>query len=232
MDQFVVIVAGGSGSRMKSKLPKQFIEIGGLPILMHTLNQFLSFSETLQIILVLPDNEIVSWELLCQKHQFNVARIKMVKGGASRYQSCKNGINSINSENALVAIHDGVRPYVSHEIIKNGYSLAKEKGTAVCCIESKDSARLLDETLASNTALDRKRLRLIQTPQVFKLNILKKAYDSPELDIFTDDASVVEAAGYKIELFDGNSKNIKITEPEDLQLAALFLKENSQNFEK
>lgn len=231
MDQYAIIVAGGTGTRMKSKLPKQFIEIGGLPILMHTINQFLSFSQNLQIILVLPENQIDTWQLLCQNYKFDQVKIQIVKGGNTRYQSCKNGIEAIKSVQAIVAIHDGVRPFVSSEIIKKGYELAAEKGSAVCCIESKDSARYFNETFQDSSVLERKRLRLVQTPQIFSLNILKKAYSHPESDTFTDDASVVEAAGYKIELFEGDSKNIKITTADDLLWAELLLKnQNHYNF--
>jgi 2-C-methyl-D-erythritol 4-phosphate cytidylyltransferase len=223
MDEYAVIVAGGSGTRMKSKLPKQFIEIGSLPILMHTINQFKSYSTNIQVILVLPPTVIDSWHILCQKHNFPTNNISIVKGGNSRYQSCKNGIDFINNENAIVAIHDGVRPFVTIEIIKKGFEIAIEKGTAVCCIGCKDSARYINENSDSNRTLDRSRIKLIQTPQVFRLNILKKAYAQAELNIFTDDASVVEHAGFPIYLYDGNTKNIKITTDDDLIWAEIYL---------
>jgi 2-C-methyl-D-erythritol 4-phosphate cytidylyltransferase len=222
MDEYAVIVAGGSGSRMQSKLPKQFIEIGGLPILMHTINQFKAYSSNLKIILVLPDYQIDTWEMLCLKFNFDGTKIEVVAGGATRFQSCKNGINAIKSDEAIVAIHDGVRPFVSAEIIKNGFELAIEKGTAVCCVTSKDSVRFAEKN--SNYALDRSKLRLIQTPQVFELKILKKAYSVLENETFTDDASVVESAGFPINLYEGDYRNIKITTQEDLYLAEIFLR--------
>ncbi len=224
MDEFAVIVAGGSGSRMKSKLPKQFIEIGSLPILMHTISQFQKASQNIKIILVLPESQIVTWELLCKKHNYFPVNLTIIKGGKTRFQSCKNGIEAIKSDEAIVAIHDGVRPFVSLKIIKDGFELAKEKGAAVCTISCKDSARYLASDASSNTSLDRNRLRLVQTPQVFKLNILKKAYSGFELATFTDDASVVEHAGFPIHLFEGDIRNIKITTPDDIYLAELFLK--------
>lgn len=223
MNEYAVIVAGGSGSRMKAKLPKQFIEIGSLPILMHTIRQFQSYSSILKIILVLPENQIDTWENLQNKHHFFPENLQVVVGGDTRFQSCKNGIAAVHSEDGLVAIHDGVRPFVSTLIIKNSFDIAKEKGTAVCCVESKDSARYLKENGAHSEALDRKRLRLIQTPQTFQLKILKKAYESVELPTFTDDASVVEYAGHPIHLFEGDYKNIKITTEEDLLLAKIIL---------
>jgi 2-C-methyl-D-erythritol 4-phosphate cytidylyltransferase len=222
MDEYAVIVAGGSGSRMHSKLPKQFIEIGGLPILMHTINQFKNYSSNLKIILVLPDYQIDTWKILCAKFKFDDSKIVVVSGGATRFQSCKNGILALKSDEAIVAIHDGVRPFVSNEIIKKGYELAYETGTAVCCVVSKDSARYVESF--TNYALDRNRLKLIQTPQIFELKILKKAYSVIENETFTDDASVVESAGFPINLYDGDYKNIKITTQEDLYLAEIFLK--------
>ena len=226
MEEYAVIVAGGSGTRMKSKLPKQFIEVGSLPILMHTINQFRKYAQSIQIILVLPENQFDIWSQLCQKFQFSVTNLVLVKGGQTRYQSCKNGIEYISNSNSLVAIHDGVRPFVSIQIIANGYRLAKENGAAVCCVPSKDSVRYVSENGESNQALDRTRIKVVQTPQVFKIDILKKAYSFPELSTFTDDASVVEHSQQPIFLFDGDYTNIKITTDEDLILAEMILKSN------
>jgi 2-C-methyl-D-erythritol 4-phosphate cytidylyltransferase len=231
MEEFAVIVAGGSGSRMNSKLPKQFIEVGGLPILMHTINQFIGYDASIKIILVLPENQTDSWKNICIKHKYAPKNLQLVKGGNTRYQSCKNGINAIipeKNEDVLVAIHDGVRMFVSKEIIKNGFILAKQKGTAVTSIESKDSIRILSIDDNSNKALARNQIRIIQTPQVFRLNILKKAYSIEEKATFTDDASVVEAAGFEINLYEGDYKNIKITTQLDLELATLFINESKK----
>ncbi len=232
MKEYAIIVAGGTGTRMKAKLPKQFIEIGSLPILMHTIKQFYTYSAEINIILVLPNDQLITWDLLCKKHEFHIPNIQIVAGGATRYQSSRNGINAIRSENALVAIHDGVRPFVSIDIISNGFLLAKEKGTAVCCVECKDSVRYIDIGDNTNRLLERNCLRLIQTPQVFQLNILKKAYTGEESNIFTDDASVMEAAGYPIYLFEGDYKNLKITTEEDLLFAKILQNHNSYKFWK
>ena len=159
--------------------------------------------------------------MLCAKFKFDNSKIDIVSGGATRFQSCKNGILAIKSDDAIVAIHDGVRPFVPMEIIKKGFELAKEKGTAVCCVSSKDSARYVETN--TNYALDRKRLKLIQTPQLFELKILKKAYSVEENETFTDDASVVESAGFSINLYEGDYKNIKITTQEDLLFAEIIL---------
>jgi 2-C-methyl-D-erythritol 4-phosphate cytidylyltransferase len=231
MDEFAVIVAGGSGTRLKSKLPKQFIEVGSLPILMHTINQFRNYSQLIKIILVLPENEVNSWNNLCEKYQFSQENITIVLGGNTRFQSCRNGIKAIKSIDALVAIHDGVRPFVLKEIIEKGFVLAKEKGSAVCCVASKDSARYLTDDGLNNRALDRLKLKLIQTPQTFQLKILQKAYSSPELALFTDDASVVEHADFTINLYEGSYNNIKITTSEDLAMAEILHK-NLSNLEK
>lgn len=228
MEKYAVIVAGGTGSRMNSKLPKQFIEIGSLPILMHTLLQFNKADTNIKIILVLPENQIDVWNNLCEKYEFDASNVRIVIGGSSRFQSCKNGIFAIENENAIVAIHDAVRPFVSTHIIEKGYQLAAELGNAICAVQSKDSARIINEN-GANSSIERKQLRLIQTPQVFQLKNLKLAYSVPEQDIFTDDASVVEAAGFSINLFEGDYKNIKITTPEDHTLAEVYLKHNLQN---
>lgn len=223
MDEYAVIVAGGSGSRMQSKLPKQFIEIGGLPILMHTINQFKGYSSNLNIILVLPDYQIDNWKLLCEKFKFDTSKILFVEGGATRFQSSKNGINAIKSNTAIVAIHDGVRPFVTNEIIKNGFILASKKGAAVCCVACKDSVRFIENNSLTNYSISRNNLRLIQTPQIFELNMLKKAYSVEENETFTDDASVVESDGVSINLYEGDYRNIKITTQEDLYLAEILL---------
>lgn len=223
MQKYAVIVAGGSGSRMKSKLPKQFIEIGGLPILMHTISAFRAYMAHMPIKLVLPAAEQPLWYSLCAKHHFDQQNIEVVNGGASRYQSCKAGIMSITASEALVAVHDGVRPFVNKAVIEAGFNLAQSTGTAVCSVESKDSVRLLDADTLHNKALERSRVQLVQTPQIFTLDILQKAYMLPEQSSFTDDASVVESAGFDIQLFAGNIENIKITNPIDLALAEIIL---------
>lgn len=219
MKKYAIIVAGGSGSRMRSNLPKQFIEIGGLPVLMHTLIRFKEAFADIDLILVLPESQFDFWEELCQKHHFTVAH-QLVKGGTSRFQSGKNGLSVIETD-GIVAVHDGVRPFVSTDIIRESFEVAKAKGTAVVSVASKDSVRV------NGQAIDRQTVRLIQTPQTFQVSIIKKAFETEELSTFTDDASVVEFAGFDINLIEGSYENIKITTPEDLEWAEIILKRNA-----
>lgn len=219
MKKYAIIVAGGSGSRMRSNLPKQFIEIGGLPVLMHTLNRFKEAFADIDLILVLPESQFDFWEELCQKHHFTVAH-QLVKGGNSRFQSGKNGLAVIETD-GIVAVHDGVRPFVSTDIIRESFEVAQVKGTAVVSVASKDSVRV------NGQAIDRQTVRLIQTPQTFQASIIKKAFETEELSTFTDDASVVEFAGFEINLIEGSYENIKITTPEDLEWAEIILKRNA-----
>lgn len=219
MKKYAIIVAGGSGSRMRSNLPKQFIEIGGLPVLMHTLIRFKEAFADIDLILVLPESQFDFWEELCQKHHFTVTH-QLVKGGNSRFQSGKNGLSVIETD-GIVAVHDGVRPFVSIDIIRESFEVAKAKGTAVVSVASKDSVRV------NGQAIDRQTVRLIQTPQTFQVSIIKKAFETEELSTFTDDASVVEFAGFDINLIAGSYENIKITTPEDLEWAEIILKRNA-----
>jgi 2-C-methyl-D-erythritol 4-phosphate cytidylyltransferase len=212
--KYAIIVAGGSGSRMKSDIPKQFIEVGGLPILMHTLKRFKEADSEIEIILVLPESQFEYWEELCQKYK--TVPHQLVAGGKTRFQSGLNGLKVIDNE-GLVAIHDGVRPFVSTEIINESFKVASEKGTAVVSVLSKDSVRV------NGQAIDRSTVRLIQTPQTFQISLIKKAFETEELSTFTDDASVAEHAGFEINLIEGNYENIKITTPEDLLWAEVIL---------
>lgn len=212
--KYAIIVAGGSGSRMKSDIPKQFIEVGGLPILMHTLKRFKEAETEIELILVLPESQFEYWNQLCGKYP--TVPHQLVKGGNTRFQSGLNGLKTIENE-GLVAIHDGVRPFVSAEIIQESFKVADEKGTAVVSVPSKDSVRV------NGQAIDRSTVRLIQTPQTFQISLIKKAFETEELSTFTDDASVAEHAGFTINLIEGSYENIKITTPEDLQWAEIIL---------
>ena len=220
MNKYAIIVAGGSGNRMKSDLPKQFIDIGGLPILMHTLKKFKEADADIELILVLPETQFEFWQELCEIHSEFMKTIphQLVAGGNSRFQSGKNGLQVIENE-GLVAIHDGVRPFISSEIINESFRIAQEKGTAVASVASKDSVRV------NGQAIDRATVRLIQTPQTFQISLLKKSFETEELATFTDDASVVEHAGFTINLIEGSYENIKITTPEDLLWAEVLLRE-------
>ncbi len=219
MQKFAVIVAGGSGTRMRNEVPKQFIKLLGKPILMRTLEAF-NF-DSIQIILVLPSTQIDFWKTLIEHHQFEIPH-QIVAGGAARFDSVKNGLNSINQEEGLVAIHDGVRPIIDRQIISKSFQRAQEKGNAITSVPLKDSIRSINDT--SNKQEDRSTFRLIQTPQTFQLSLIKKAYAQPFNTLFTDDASVLEKAGFNIHLIEGSYRNIKITTPEDLLVAESFLK--------
>jgi 2-C-methyl-D-erythritol 4-phosphate cytidylyltransferase len=220
LKEYAIIVAGGKGTRMNNVVSKQFIEINGLPILMHTIKAFIAYSEKVNIILVLPEDELEVWNKLCQQYNFKV-KLTIAIGGDSRFQSVKNGLAKIESHDGLVAIHDGVRPLVSKDIIGASFRLAAVHKSAVAAVRLKESIRITNQD--TTKAVDRSDYRLIQTPQTFDLAMIKKAYEIKEEQSLTDDASVVERAGYKISLFEGSYTNIKITTPEDLVIAEAFL---------
>jgi len=219
MKRFAIIVAGGKGNRMKSEIPKQFIEIGGKPILMHTIEQFYKADSNIEIILVLPKEQIQYWQELQTKHGFEVP-VLVSEGGTSRFYSVKNGLEKVTST-GVVAIHDGVRPFVATSTIMKGFEIAEKEKTAIPTVNLVDSIRRVDEKV--NRALNRANYRLVQTPQVFDITLLKTAYQQSFSDTFTDDASVIEAMGHSVTLFDGNSENIKITTPFDLKVAEMMV---------
>mgnify|MGYP001077493042 CR=1 FL=1 len=220
MIQYAIIVAGGTGSRMKQIVPKQFLEVGGKPIVVRTIEAFLQFSTDLNLILVLPSEQIDTWTSIKEKYLPSQS-IQVISGGKTRFQSVRNGLDIIKEEHGLVAVHDGVRPFVDPEIIAASFQIAALHGCAVASVRLKESLRITDKD--GTRALDRSRYRLIQTPQTFKLEILKEAYRQEEENEMTDDASVIEKAGYKVSLFEGSYKNIKITTPEDLLIAEAFV---------
>ncbi|MFN3848018.1 MAG: 2-C-methyl-D-erythritol 4-phosphate cytidylyltransferase [Spirosomataceae bacterium] len=222
MQKYAIIVAGGSGSRMGSEIPKQFLPINNKPILFHTVEKFLQIPE-LQVILVLPKKDIEYWNSLEKPVSLQSNQLTITEGGASRFQSVKNGLKLVPQDADLVAVHDGVRPLISLEIIQNSFTVAAEKGSAVTSVMLKDSARRILEN-GDNEAIDRTQYRLMQTPQTFKVSIMKPAFEAPEQSFFTDCASVLEYAGHKITLIEGSYENIKITTPEDLVLAEAFIK--------
>ncbi len=221
MNRFAVIVAGGSGSRMGSDTPKQFLPIGNAPILMHTIKRFFTSNEAVNIILVLPEEQIDRWHQLCEKYSFSIPHL-IVSGGKNRFQSVRNGLNSIGVNEGLVAIHDGVRPFISKRVIEESFKVALEKGNAIAAVELKDSIRLVDKK--GNKTVNRVDYRIVQTPQTFKISQIRDAFHRASNDQFTDDASVAEAAGYSIQLIEGSYENIKITTPEDLAMAESILK--------
>jgi 2-C-methyl-D-erythritol 4-phosphate cytidylyltransferase len=217
-----LIVAGGSGTRMQSPVPKQFLLLAGKPVLMHTLERFVSFSQKIQTVLVLPENEIVTWKNLCIEHHFTQPH-QIVAGGKTRFASVRNGLSAIAEREGLVAIHDGVRPLVPAEVIARSFALAEEKGSAVAAVPLKDSLRMmLNET--DSQIIDRTPCRLIQTPQTFDLQTIRHAYAEATHEDFTDDAAVAEAAGFPVYLTEGSYENLKITTPEDLWVAEAILR--------
>ena len=226
MQEHVIIVAGGSGSRMKSDIPKQFLSVNGLPVLMHTIRAFAGYSPDLHIIVVLPAEQISFWKELCEKHDFIVAH-QLVTGGETRFNSVKNGLNSIEDHTeCLIAVHDGVRPVSSREIIADSFTNAALHGAAVVSVPLKDSIRIVGQN-EGNKAMDRTLFRLIQTPQTFRSSWMRAAFAADYHESFTDCASVLEAWGYNIQLIDGAYENIKITTPEDLRWAEIYLKATS-----
>jgi len=219
MKKFALIVAGGSGVRMGNAVPKQFMEINSRPVLMYTIEVFLRYDPEVEIVLVLPKNEIRTWKEICKVHRFT-AKIALTSGGENRFLSVCNGLELIDA-NSIVFIHDGVRPLVSVQTIKNCYQTAVDYGNATPVIPVNESIRMIEGK--SNRAVDRNQFVLVQTPQTFKTALIQKAYKQASSSNFTDDASVLEATGETIHLVAGNRENIKITFPEDLNRAQAFL---------
>lgn len=221
---FAVIVAGGWGSRMQSALPKQFIELCGEPVLMHTIRAFYNSQSSPQIILALHGSYHELWAQLCAKHNFTIPH-KIITGGQTRFHSIKNAVDSVADDDVLIAVHDAVRPIVSADIINEAYRCAAENGTAVTAVKSRDSIRQVKGN--GSESLNRDSIYLVQTPQTFQSAILKKAYEQPYTDTFTDDASVVEQSGVAITLIEGDYSNIKITFPEDVAIAEALINKKS-----
>jgi 2-C-methyl-D-erythritol 4-phosphate cytidylyltransferase len=217
--EYALIVAGGKGTRIKSSMPKQFLDLNGTPILIHTLNAFIRYSSQIKIILVLPEDDMQVWNDLSTKHKFSFP-ITIQTGGDTRFQSVKRGLGKI-PDNGLVAIHDGVRPLISEDIIGASFRLAAVHKTAVAAVRLKESIRMTD--MDNTRAMDRSKFRLIQTPQTFDVALIKTAYEGKEDPSLTDDASVAEKAGHVISLFEGSYENIKITTKEDLVVAEALL---------
>ncbi|GAB2690429.1 2-C-methyl-D-erythritol 4-phosphate cytidylyltransferase [Mucilaginibacter koreensis] len=215
-----IIVAGGSGSRMQSAVPKQFLPINGRPVLMHTLEAFAGSTYQPQLIVVLPEPYHAYWKELCTQYQFN-GEHTLIKGGSTRFHSVKNAVDTLTDERTIVAVHDAVRPLISAEIIDACYEQAILQGNAIAAVKSRDSVRRLSEN--KTESLLRDEIYLVQTPQTFQLTQLKAAYQLPYTDAFTDDASVVEQAGYTIHIAEGNYQNFKITYAEDIAIAEMLL---------
>ncbi len=210
---------------MKSDIPKQFIQIGGKPILMHSINAFFHYCNDIEIIITLPKNQISEWEKLQKKHLFNIKH-SVVTGGDTRFQSVKNALKNIETS-SLVAIHDGVRPFVSTNLIDNGFKTAEKFGSAIPILPVTDSIRIMENDYPA--AIDRKKIFSVQTPQVFHSEKIIKAYHHDFLSEFTDDGSVYESEFGKINAYDGIKENIKITNPMDIEFAQAIFNQLSNN---
>ncbi|MBE6270705.1 MAG: 2-C-methyl-D-erythritol 4-phosphate cytidylyltransferase [Prevotella ruminicola] len=218
---YIIIVAGGKGLRMGSDIPKQFLPIGGKPVLMRTLERFREYSKDIQIILVLPEAQQAYWHQLCQEYHFDV-EYTLANGGQTRFHSVQNGLAKVPDDAiGVVGVHDGVRPFPSIEVIRNCYTTAREKKAVIPVIPVVETVRHLEGEQSKTVPRDA--YRLVQTPQTFDIQLLKAANRQPYNDGFTDDASVVEAFGYEITLVEGNRENIKITTPYDLKIAEVLI---------
>lgn len=226
MSDYIIIVAGGKGLRMGSDVPKQFLPVGGRPVLMHTLERFQAYSEQqqaagrsgLRIILVLPKQQQAYWKELCEKYHFKVEHT-IADGGETRFHSSKNGLALIPDDaSGVVGIHDGVRPFVSVEVIADCFEAARRSEAAIPVLPVTDTLRHIDGDGNGKNVL-RTDYRIVQTPQTFDIQLAKRAFNQPYSEIFTDDASVVEAIGSRVTMVEGNRENIKITTPYDLMMA-------------
>ncbi len=223
---YVIIVAGGKGLRMGSDVPKQFLPVGGVPVLMRTISRFAEAVPGIGIILVLPESQHGYWDSLCREHSFTVSHT-VVNGGDTRFASSRNGLMAIPADaQGLVGIHDGVRPFVSAEGIRRCYDAARSHGAAIPVMPVTDTLRLVSPDGGGHNVL-RSDYRVVQTPQVFDISLARRAFDRPYSESFTDDASVVEAAGHRVTMVEGNRENIKLTTPFDLKIAESLL--NARN---
>lgn len=218
---YVIIVAGGKGLRMGGEIPKQFLPIGGKPVLMRTMERFHEYDPALKIILVLPKDQQELWQELCQKHDFKIMH-QVANGGETRFQSSKNGLALIPDEDeGVVAIHDGVRPFVSTDVIERCFDAARDDFAAIPVMPVTDTLRYIDRGHGHNVLRDH--FRSVQTPQCFDISLAKQAFDQPYRETFTDDASVIESLGCQVTMVEGNRQNIKLTTPFDMMIAELLI---------
>lgn len=217
----ILVVAGGRGTRMGGPQPKQFLELACRPVLMHTLEAFDRWDASARLIVVLPEDQIDTWKRLCEAHVFGRIH-RVVAGGETRFHSVRNGLGAVAS-NGLIAVHDGVRPLVAPSVIAACFAAAADGGAAVPVVPVVESVREVDADGGSRP-VDRTRFRVVQTPQVFRADVLRAAYYLPYDPRFTDDASVVEASGVAVRLVPGNRENIKLTTPMDLLLAEQLMR--------
>ena len=220
MKKYAIIVAGGTGTRMQDEIPKQFMLLNGKPIIQYSMEAFFAFDPSIQIIVVVHPDFNTYWKTLCLEKKIYILH-KVVDGGKTRFDSVKNGLELIDDD-GFVAIHDAARPFIKTEFIEHLFSEAETHGSAIPGLTLTDTIRKIDGDTSHH--LDRKFLRAIQTPQLFKVSELKRAYEQPFQPIFTDDASVLEAAGFSLHLSEGMPGNIKITNPLDIALAEVLLR--------
>ncbi len=233
-NDYIIIVAGGKGLRMGGDIPKQFLPVGGMPVLMRTLQRFYDYSSALKIILVLPKAQQDYWNRLCQQYRFEIP-YQLADGGATRFHSVQNGLALIPDDaQGVVGVHDGVRPFVSIEVITRCYEAAREYQAVIPVVPVVETLRHLKPQAEANSPLStlpsplsetvpRDAYRLVQTPQCFDIQLLKAANRQPYCDAFTDDASVVESYGHAVTLVEGNRENIKITTPGDMKMAEVLI---------
>lgn len=215
MKKHVIIVAGGKGLRMGGDIPKQFVPVGGKPVLMRTLEAFHAYDSSMHLIVVLPVTQQAYWKELCDSYRFTLPH-EVADGGETRFHSVANGLAKVVGD-GWVGVHDGVRPFVSQEVISRCYDEVREKKAVIPVIGVVETVRRL--TAAGSETVPRDSYKLVQTPQVFEVDLLRRAYRQPYTDAFTDDASVVEALGEQVYLVEGNRENIKLTTPSDLRMA-------------
>lgn len=217
VEKSIIITGGGVGKRMGAEVPKQFLLLNNRPILMWTIEKFFTYDPQIEIILVLPENQIAYWNSLCETDNFTIKHT-CVAGGMERFDSVKNGLEKASGE--LIGVHDAVRPLVSNRVITETFAAAMNFGASIPVVALSESLRQVKEN--DSFAVKRSDFKLVQTPQCFTSVVLRSAYQKPYQDFYTDDASVVEADGHKIHLVDGNEENIKITSPADLKIAAVL----------
>lgn len=223
MKKYIIVVAGGKGLRMGGDVPKQFQIVGNKPVLMVTLERLHAIDPSMQLVLVLPADQLEQWKEMCKEYGFAVPLL-LTQGGATRFHSVQNGLAQVDDiDEALVGVHDGVRPFVSQRVIDDCFREAWIHGAAIPMIDLQDSLRHIVGADGVTEVVPRDRYRLVQTPQVFKLSVLRKAYEQRFVETFTDDASVVEAAGMDVVAVEGNRENIKLTTPFDMLVARTLM---------
>ncbi len=216
----IIIVAGGTGTRMQSTIPKQFIEIKGKPIIIHTIEKFIEFDEFINVIVCVHKDYLTDANFMLAEY-FPDKNVQIVVGGDTRFQSVKNGLDCITNPNDIVGIHDAARPFVSNNTIKKCFETASKKGNAIPVVTVNESLRLV--TNGINKAVSRDDYKIVQTPQCFLVSLIQKAFQQPFSPFFTDDATVLEGIDEPIYLVEGNSENIKITNPDDIKYAEIYL---------